>query len=607
MHFLVPLTLLWAVPVVAAIIALYLFRLRRQDRRVSSLMLWGQALREMQANAPFRRLRTNWLMAIQILAAIALIAALARPYRTVPGVSGRCAAVVLDASASMRATDIAPSRFDRAKAEGAKLINGLGRGDEMCLVVAGSPTRVAAPLTSDKSTLHAALDSVNGTDCPTRADEAIRLALSLIRGRQGGRVIVLSDGGFAGVETPAGASAITFVRIGDSDDNIAITALDARPGPDGRPLALASVHNFSHANRNLDLEITADGKLVDVQRLSLGPDQEVSRVFPTPPRASRIAVRLDVRDKLAADNDATLLLGAGAQARGILLTRGNLFLQKALAIDPRVSFVRSASPQDLAVSKWDLYVLDRACPPQLPRRGGFLFFATANAQAPVKVSGELRSPQVTRWDRDHPVTRYVDFSELSIAKAQKATVLDWGRPLVFARDTPLVVAGERGGARSVYVAFDLLDSDFALRVGFPIFISNCMRWLAGESGGESLSNMRTGEVMAVAPAAEQRDLDLTLAGGERMTIPLRAGSAAVRLERVGVYEARAGSYHAAAAANLLDAGESNIAPRNALVIGGKRIAAVGQRPRRTQEYWRWAVLAVLGLLMIEWLAYHRRI
>jgi Ca-activated chloride channel family protein len=607
MHFLVPLALLWAVPVVAAIIALYLFRLRRQDRRISSLMLWGQVLREMQANAPFRRLRTNWLMAVQILAAIALIAALARPYRTVPGVSGRCAAVVLDASASMRATDVAPSRFDRAKAEAAKLVNGLGRGDEMCLVVAGSPTRVVAPLTSDKSTLRAALDSIAATDCPTRADEAIRLALSLIRGRQGGRVIVLSDGGFAGVETPASASPITFVRIGESDDNVAVTALDARPGRDGRPLALASVRNFSRGNRNFDLEIRADGRLVDVQRLSLAAGQEVSRVFPTPPRASRIAVRLDVRDKLAADNEAQLLLRAGAQARGILLTKGNLFLQKALAIDPRVSFVRSASPQDLALSKWDLYILDRACPAALPKRGGFLFFAASNAQAPVKVSGEVRSPQVTRWDRDHPITRWVDFSELSIAKAQKVTPLDWGRPLVYARDTPLVVAGERGGFRAVYVAFDLLDSDFALRVGFPIFISNCIRWLVGDSGGESLANMRTGEVMAVAPMAEERNLELTLPGGGKMTIPLRAGSAAVRLERVGIYEARAGGYRAAAAANLLDAGESNIAPRNALVIGGKRIAAVGQRPRRTQEYWRWAVLAVLGLLMVEWLAYHRRI
>ena len=614
-------TLLWAIPVVAVIVALYLFRLRRQDRRVASLMLWGQALREMQANAPFRRLRANWLMALQILAALALVAALARPYRVMPGVSGRCAAVVLDASASMRATDVRPSRFHRAKAEAAKLIEGLGGDDAMCLVVAGSPTRVASPLTADKTTLRAALDSIAATDCPARADEAVRLALSLIRGRSGGRVVVLSDGGFPGLDVAADTSSISFVRIGESDDNVAITALDARPGPDGRPLVLASVRNFSARKRSLDLEVRADGNLVDIQPLSLAAGQEASRIFPAPAGTSRVAVRLEVDDKFAADNQAHLLLGAGKQATGMLLTAGNLFLQKALAIDPRVSFVRSASPAALwspgthawgaragvPVPHYDLYVLDRIRADEAPKGAACLFIAAANAQAPVKVAGSVAHPRVTGWNRDHPITRYVDFADLNIDRAAKVVPLDWGRPLVYARETPLVVAGERAGVRSVYVAWNLLDSDFVLRVGFPIFISNCVRWLVGDVGGASLANMRTGEVLALAPGAGRSSVEITLPGGEKRTVPARAATAAVRLERVGIYEARAGGYRVVAAANLLDATESNIAPRQALVVAGKQVAGAGGLPRRTQEFWRWAVLGVLALLALEWLTYHRRI
>ena len=606
MHFLAPVTLLWAIPVIAAIIILYLFRLRRQQRRVSSLMLWGQALREMQANAPFRRVRANWLMALQILAATVLVVALARPYRTVAGVSGRCVALVLDASASMRATDVSPSRFDRAKAEAAKLIEGLGRDDVMCLVAAAVPTRVAAPLTSDKSTLRAALRSVRATDCPVRADEAIRLALSLIRGRAGGRVVVLSDGGFPELEA-GDASSISFVRIGESDDNLGLTALDARPGRDGRSLVLASVRNFSRRARSLDLEISADDSLFDVRRLTLRAGREVSQVFPAPRRASRIGVRLDVNDRFAPDNQGYLLLGAGKQGRGVLLTKGNLFLQKALAIDPRVSFVRAMSPEALSSGRYDLYVLDRSCPSQLPARGGFLFIAAANAAAPVSVSGEVAHPRVTGWDRAHPITRWVDFSDLNIDKAQKVRAQAWGEPIVYARDTPLVVAGERGGARAVYIAWNLLDSDFVLRVGFPIFVSNCIQWLMGDVGGTSLANMRTGEVLALAPPVQSGDLAVTLPGGEATKVALRRGTAALRLERIGIYEARAGKYRALAAANLLDPGESNIAPHDVLVVGGKQIPSAGKRPTRTEEYWRWAVLAVLGLFMLEWLTYHRRI
>jgi len=607
MHFLVPMMLLWALPVVAAIVALYLFRLRRQDRRISSLMLWGQALREMQANAPFRRLRFNWLMVLQILAAIALVLALARPFRTVPGVSGRCVAVVIDASASMRATDVRPSRFDRAKAEAARLIDGLGRGDDMCLVVAGAPTRVAAPLTSDKSVLRAALGSVIATDCPARADEAVRLALSLIRGRTGGRVVVLSDGGFPELSAAGDVSTISFVRIGESDDNVGIMALDTRPGPDGRPLLLASVRNFSRVKRDCDLELRADDKLVDVQQFSLPARQEVSRVFSAPRGAARIAARLDIEDALAADNEAHLLLGAAKQASGVLLTRGNLFLQKALAIDPGISFVRSAAPEALSLRPSDVYVLDRLCPDKLPPRAGLMFVGVANAQAPVEVLGTVDKPQVTGWDRDHPITCWVDFSDLNIERAQKVALRDWGKPLVYARDTPLVVAGERDGARAIYVAWDLIDSDFVLRVGFPIFIGNCMRWLAGDSAGVSMANLRTGEVLALSPGIERGSVDVVLPGGDRTALPVRDAMATLRLERVGVYAAQAGKYRAVAAANLLDARESDIAPRDALVIGGKQVASVGQRPRRTEEYWRWAVLAVLGLFTLEWLAYHRRI
>jgi Ca-activated chloride channel family protein len=607
MRFLLPTTLLWAIPVVAAIIILYLFRLRRRDQRVSSLMLWGQALREMQANAPFRRLRANWLMAVQILAVIALVAALARPYRTVPGVSGKCVAVVLDASASMRATDVKPSRFDRAKAEAATLIDGLGRDDSMCVVVAGAPTRVAAPLTSDKSVLRKALQLTTATDCPTRPDEAVRLALSLVRGRSGGRVVVLSDGGFGDVGAAADPSTISFVRIGDSDDNVGIVALDARPGPDNRMLALASVRNFSQRQRSFDLEVRSDGSLADVQRMSLAPGQEMSRVFGTPQGASQITVRVDVKDAFAPDNEAHLLLGAGKQGRGVLLTKEDLFLQKALAIDPRVAFVRATSLDALSTARFDVYVLDGMCPDKLPRHTGVLFIAAANSAAPVTVTGEISGVEVTRWERDHPITRSVDFSGLMIEKAQKVTTRDWARPLVYARDTPLVVAGEHEGTRAVYIAWNLLDSDFVLRVGFPIFIGNCMQWLMGDSGGPSLANQRTGDVFVVAPPVDRASVDLIMPGGRRESVPLLHGTAAVRLDRVGVYEARLGSYHAFAAANLLDAGESTIAPRQSLVIGAKQVTAVGRRPRRTQEYWRWAVLAVLALFTTEWLMYHRRI
>ena len=98
------------------IIALYLLRPRRPAAPVSSLLLWQAALTDVEANAPWQRLRRNWLLLLQ-LAILALLAlASARPVFSAGGATTGNLIVVLDGSASMRATDVTPNRFERARA-----------------------------------------------------------------------------------------------------------------------------------------------------------------------------------------------------------------------------------------------------------------------------------------------------------------------------------------------------------------------------------------------------------------------------------------------------------------------------------------------------------
>ncbi len=127
LSFLTPLALGLAALAVP-IVLLYMLRLRRTETPISSTFLWQQLLRDREANAPWQRLRPSWLLLLQLLILAALVIALARPFIEVKTVSTGRTVLLLDASASMAATDVEPSRFEAGARDGAGDGRPAGRG-----------------------------------------------------------------------------------------------------------------------------------------------------------------------------------------------------------------------------------------------------------------------------------------------------------------------------------------------------------------------------------------------------------------------------------------------------------------------------------------------
>src|SRR5438874_10142806 len=100
-----------AIPIV---IVFYLLKRKRVVKLVSSTLLWQKFLAETQANAPFQRLRHNWLLILQLLLLTLVVLALARPYFAGQAKMSRLRVLILDASASMQRTDENLPRFGEA-------------------------------------------------------------------------------------------------------------------------------------------------------------------------------------------------------------------------------------------------------------------------------------------------------------------------------------------------------------------------------------------------------------------------------------------------------------------------------------------------------------
>src|SRR5215207_6825662 len=139
MNFLAPAAFAFAAAI-PIVIVFYLLKRKRVVKLISSTLLWQKFLAETQANAPFQKLRHNWLLLLQLLLLILAIFALSRPYFAGDSKSAALRVVILDASASMQSTDETPSRFEKARSEALKLVGSLTNQNQMLVLQATAST-----------------------------------------------------------------------------------------------------------------------------------------------------------------------------------------------------------------------------------------------------------------------------------------------------------------------------------------------------------------------------------------------------------------------------------------------------------------------------------
>ena len=93
MPFTTPLALLGLL-FVPAVVAMYLLKLRRSETIVPSTLLWQRLVADVEANAPWQRLRRSLLFLLQLLLVVVLVLLAARPFLERP--AGLARDLVLD-------------------------------------------------------------------------------------------------------------------------------------------------------------------------------------------------------------------------------------------------------------------------------------------------------------------------------------------------------------------------------------------------------------------------------------------------------------------------------------------------------------------------------
>ena len=594
-----------AIPV---IVVLHLLRPRRRRVVLSTTTLWREALEDRARGLGISRLLRNASLMLLIAIAAALGFALSGPHWLTDTGERADTVLVLDVSASMKTrAGVGTTRFDQALAEAQRIVEGLPREGRMLVMTSGARALLKSGFETDRSALARVLSQLRPGDEAGRPREALELALSLLQGREHGRIYFLTDGAF-GSELDLKPPQVVFRIVGGPARNVAITRFDVRQElADERFQVLLTVHNYTDAAMTVPASVKLEGRTLLDRSLELKPGDQQTVVLRVEGRASgRALARIEVDDDLAADNQSYAAVDPNASLRVLLFTRGNFYLESVLEALPGLELAKRewSQAEDLArlAMHHDVVVFDGFDAPRLPP-GNFLLIDAVAPGLPFSVAGQAQRPTIVGRGSS-ALMRDVDLTAVRIERAHRVAVngaVPGLQRLFWARETDLALALIEGDVRLVYLGFDLGQSNFPLQVAFPLFVSQSLEWLRPRGEGFVSTHIAAGSRHSIRVPGSATQVSLRTPSGDTALVEAIDGTALVAdMADAGFYQYSVGEATRYFAVSLADARESDI--NNQWRPAAQAAEASAARPSAQTLVPLWPHLLALALVLLaaEW-------
>ncbi|TCZ73562.1 VWA domain-containing protein [Paenibacillus albiflavus] len=642
-----------------AIIVMYLLKRKYVDTVVPSHMLWNRVLRNLEANKPWQKLRNQMLFWIQMLIAALLVLALMEPVIPYEKEVKSHLVLVVDTSASMSATDMqnnrgdSNARIDQMKSKLREFVNGPASKSEITLIRIADQPELLESRQTDKNLVLQSIDQLTVNYGVSAYRETMSLASSLTRLEKDAEIVVYTD-----EQWPEQSAGITYnvpVRVESivgTGDNIAIAQFGVKlpaSGAADKVQGVAVIRNWSSITRTMDavLTIGEEAQVGEVHTLTLEPGKQQTLQFTNLPVASYYGLQLDVEDSIQADNRAYAFLSDQGQARVLLVTEGNLFLEKALQLSgAQVVKIQIPSdgnsenfadmPKDTIIvpdTKLDMVILDHVADPYIESTE----WKELIAQHPVWRIGSTTAKQIapitsTFEIDEHPINRYIRMADTHIAQLDDIQSVSWGQPIIKLGENPVIFAGTEQGQPRLTFNFDLHQSDLPLRSEFPILVRNSIDWLS-ESRMTTLGRLTAGSTKEIplsprAARVEWKQLTSNIDASKQtvsasseqsqtsgvtayQTVPAIPG-----LYQLEQYDAAGVRISYALAEVAMDAAESNVLQQEKLSfqiknmnqaegIAADQMLADDSNTPSGMQLTTWLALFIMALLLLEWGVYQR--
>jgi hypothetical protein len=601
---------------------MYLLKLKRRRVIMPSTLLWRRSVQDLVANAPFQKLRNNLLMWLQLLFLLLLILAFMRPVMKLEMAGGTTLIVLIDQSASMLTMEAGGrTRLDLAKETALRAVDSLTSRDEAIVVGFSDRTSIVQTLTSDRATLRGAIEGIEARDVETSLAEAglILQGITTVDSGQGFRVprenartLLVSDGAIADTTVLRDIPNVEFVSVGTATDNLGFAAVDVRESyADTTEYEIfASVVNASAEPKSTFVELEVEGEVVDIKALTVPASGTVGVSFAMAETFDGVAtLALETTDAFRLDDRVQVLLTPPTEIDVLLVTSGNLFLERFFNADERTR-VSVMNPSEYRPrADFDLTIFDGTPPTELVP-GNYVFLNTLPPIPGFAAAGEpLTNPAIIDWNRVHPLMRFANFDNVLIGQSLRFSEPSSAVPLVEAVDSSLITLYETDATRVIVIGFDIFKSYWPLDVSFPIFMANLLEYTVRSGSGAFRPVYETGSSIAIVPPKDATSAVVTTPTGETVALSFDGFSTAYLTEThtAGLYRV---AFDTGAVYRLpvmlLSEAESQITPEVSIDLGGDVLVSSGDVTRTNREVWHWFVLVALAIMAGEWVLYCRR-
>ena len=383
MPFTTPLALLGLL-FIPAVLAMYMLKLRRDRAVVPSTLLWSRLLTDVEANAPWQRLRRSLLLLLQLLLVVIIALLAARPFLERPAGLAGDIVLILDTSASMAATDVG------ADAAG----GGQGRRHRRASRSADERHGQRHRRRPDGPDRRQRVDATSAGSARRSSDlqpstmagdlgDALELASKLAARSGQAQVLVATD---------AAIATVPDVDVDAPDDRSCRSAATARTRPSSpwpsaprRPRSpgpiFVGVANLDLASAQRRLEVWGDGRLLEARDLLLDAQARSDVVIDdVPDDVGSLEIRLVARDagaagapdQLAIDDRAWAVIPPTETRLILVVGEGDPYLETALSYLPNVELF-GVTPDEYGPATarkdgrpWDLVIFEGALPAKLP-------------------------------------------------------------------------------------------------------------------------------------------------------------------------------------------------------------------------------------------------